>query len=57
MNDIINKFSLTGDKFMPEMHFKQPGFTYSAFGRFTKSKQIIQIFMETEDKTAFTEMN
>ena len=30
MNDIINKFSLFGDKFMPEMDLRQPGFTYSA---------------------------
>ena len=35
MSDIINKFLLAGDKFMPEMHLKQPGFTYSAFGLFT----------------------
>ena len=30
MNEIINKFLLIGDKFMPEMHLKQPTFTYSA---------------------------
>ena len=30
MNEIVNKFSLVGDKFMPEMHLKQPSFTYSA---------------------------
>ena len=28
MNKIINKILLTGDKFMPELHSKQPGFTY-----------------------------
>ena len=49
MNDIINKFLLAGDKFMPGMHLKQPGFTYSACGRFTKNKQRIQKFMETGD--------
>ena len=32
MNEIVNKFLLVGDKFMPEMHLKQPGFTYSACG-------------------------
>ena len=32
MNEIVNKFLLAGDKFMPEMHLKQPGFTYSACG-------------------------
>ena len=42
MNEIVNKFLLAGDKFMPEMHLKQPGFTYSACGRFTKNKQRIQ---------------
>ena len=41
MNKIINKFSLTGDKFMPELHSKQPGFTYSACGPFTKHRERI----------------
>ena len=49
MNEIVNKFLLAGDKFMPEMHLKQPGFTYSACGSFTKKKKIIQKFKETED--------
>ena len=30
MNEAVNKFLLAGDKCMPEMHLKQPGFTYSA---------------------------
>ena len=30
MNQIVNHFLLAGDKFMPEMHLKQHGFTYSA---------------------------
>ena len=42
MNDIVNKFLLAGDEFMSEMHLKQPGFTYSAFGPFTKNKERIQ---------------
>ena len=37
MNKIINKFSLTGDKFMPELPLTQPGFTYTACGPFTKT--------------------
>ena len=37
MNKIVNEFLLVGDKFMPEMHLKQPGFTYCACGPFTKS--------------------
>ena len=49
MNDIINKFLLAGDNFMPEMHLKQPGFAYTACGPFTKNKQRIQKFMETGD--------
>ena len=39
MNEIVNKFLLTRDKFMPEMHLRQPGFTYSACGPFTKKKE------------------
>ena len=49
MNVIINKFLLAGDKFMPEMHLKQPVFTYGACGPFTKNKERIQKFKETED--------
>ena len=48
MNKIVNKFLLVGDKFMPEMHLKQPRFTYSACGPFTKSKERIEKFMQTE---------
>ena len=47
MNDIVNRFLLVGDKFMPEMHLKQPGFTYSAFGPFVKNKERIKKFMQT----------
>ena len=49
MNEIVNKVLLAGDKFMPEMHLKQPGFTYSACGPFTKNKERIQKFKETGD--------
>ena len=47
MNNVINKFLLAGDTFMPEMHLRQPQFTYSACGPFTKHKQRIQKFKET----------
>ena len=47
MNQIVNKFLLVGDKFMPEMHLKQPGFTYSACGPFTRNKERIEKFMQT----------
>ena len=36
INEIVNKFLLAGDKFMPEMHLRQPQFVYSACGPFTK---------------------
>ena len=49
MNEIISKFLLAGDKFMPEVHIKQPGFTYSACDRFTKNKERIPKFMQTGD--------
>ena len=49
MNEIVNKFLLAGDKFMPEMHLRRPGFTYSACGPFTKNKERIQKFKETGD--------
>ena len=49
MNNTINKLSLAGDKFMPEIYLKQPQFTYSACGPFTKQEQRIQKFKETGD--------
>ena len=39
MNEIVNKLLLPGDKFMPEMHIRQPGFIYSAQVLFTKNKK------------------
>ena len=49
MNEIVNKFLLAGDKCMPEIHLKQPGFTYSACESFTENKELIQKFKETGD--------
>ena len=49
MNEKINRFLLAGDKFMSEMHLRQPGFTYSASGIFTKNKERIKKFKETGD--------
>ena len=46
MNKIINKFLLTRNKFIPELHLKQPEFTYSACGPFTKHREKIQNFRE-----------
>ena len=47
MNYIINKFLLVGDKFTPEMHLRQPGFTYIACSPFKKNKERIQKFMQS----------
>ena len=49
MNNTINKFVVAGDKFMPEMHLQQPGFTYSACGPFTKLTERIKKFEQTGD--------
>ena len=57
MNNIINKFLLAGDKFMPEMHLRQPRFVYSACGPFTRHKERIKEFERTGDTVIFIEMN
>ena len=49
MKNIINKFLLAGDKFMPEMHLRQPRFVYSACGPFTRHKERIKEFKRTGD--------
>ena len=47
MNKTVNRFLLVGDKFMTEMHLKQPVFTYSACGPFIKNKERIEKFIQT----------
>ena len=49
MNEIVNKFLLAEDKFIPEIHLRQPGFPYIAYGTFTKNKERIKKFKETGD--------
>ena len=49
MNKVINKFLLASDKFMPEMHLKQPQFVYSACGPFTRHKERTKKFKQTGD--------
>ena len=56
MNEIVNKFLLAGDKFMPEMHLKQLGFTYSACGPFTKNKELKNL-KKQEIRAIFTKMS
>ena len=53
MKEIVNKFLLAIDIFMPEMHLRQPRFTYSACGQFTKNKERMQKFKETGDSRYF----
>ena len=47
MNKIIDTFLLTGEKFMPKLHLKRAGFTYSASATFTKRCERIQKIIET----------
>ena len=53
MNEIVNKFLLSGDKFTPEVHLRQIGFTYSTCGPFKKKykdlkkEEIRDIFIKT----------
>ena len=49
MNEIVNKYLFAGDKFMPKMHLKQPGFTYRSCGPFSKNKERIKKFKGTGD--------
>ena len=57
MNDIINNLLLAGDKFMPKMHLKQPGFTCSACGPYTKTKKEYKNLKKLEIQNIFREMN
>ena len=57
MNETVNTFLLVGDKFIPEMHLKQLGFTYSDFGAFTKNKERIEKFIQTGNTYLFIKMN
>ena len=47
INEIANKSLLAEDKFVTEIHLKQPGFTCSACGPFTKNKERIEKFIQT----------
>ena len=49
MNEIVNKFLLVGNKCMPEMQLKRPGFTYSSCGLFTKNKERIEKFIQSRN--------
>ena len=47
MNETVNQVLFAGHKFMPEMHLRQPAFTYSACRPFRKNKERMQKFEET----------
>ena len=53
MNEIVNKFLLAGDIFMPEMYIRQPGFTCSACGPFTKNKERIKNWKKQKIRDMF----
>ena len=57
MDEIVNNFLLAGDKFIPEMHLRQPEFTYSACGPFTKNKEKIQKIKKQEIHNIFFKTN
>ena len=56
MNEIVNKFLLAGDKFMPKMYLKQPDFTYRGCGPFTKNKEKLKNLCKQETQIIFTRM-
>ena len=49
VNNIFNTFLLAGDKFIPEMHSRQPQFVYSACGLITRHKERMKEFKRTGD--------
>ena len=49
MNETVKNISLNKSKFMSELHLRQPGFTHSACGQFTKHSERIQTFKKTGD--------
>ena len=57
MNKIVNTLLLAADKFMPEVHLRQPGFTYSACGPFTETKERIQNLKKQKIHDIFIKTN
>ena len=57
INEISNKLLLAANKFMPEMHLKIPGFTYSACGPLLKAKKELTNLKKQEIQNIFTKMN
>ena len=57
MDEIVNKFLSRGDRFMLEMHLRQPGFTYNACKLFTKTKKESKILKKQEFHDIFIKTN
>ena len=57
MNKLINKFLLAGDRFMPEIHLRQPQFTYSACGPFTRHEGEFKSLKKLAIQTMCSKMN
>ena len=57
MNEKVNKCLLTGNKFMSEMHLKQPGFTCIAWYHLQKAKKEFKNLKEQDIETIFTKVN
>ena len=57
MNEIVNKLVLAGDKFMPEIHLRQPEFTFCACGPFTKTKEEYKKSKKQQIRNTFIKTN
>ena len=57
MNEIVNEFLLAGDKFMPEMHLKQPGLLIVLVDHLLKPKKEFRNLKEQEIQAIFTKVN
>ena len=57
MNKIVKKFLLAGDKFMPEMHLKNPDLLTVLVDHLLKTKKKFKISKKHEIQTIFTKMN
>ena len=57
MIEIVNRLLSAGDKFMPEVYLRQPGFTYSTYGLFTKNKERFKNLKKQEIHNIFIKTN
>ena len=57
MNEVAHNFLLAGDKYLPEMHLKQPGFTTVLTDQLLKTKKEFKKLKKQEIQAIFTKMN